>query len=634
MRKQRTVNMQRGSRYITAILLLLPVFFKGITHAQSPSVNGKVSSTYLPVHNATVTFVNAGDTTKKYIAVTDTGGKYQVTVLTNVRSVENLPKGFALMQNYPNPFLSSTTIGYELSTPSDVQVTIYDILGREVKRFTPGRQQPGVYALQWDAENDVNRRIATGIYFYRLQTKNGVEIRKMVFGMGERGASTSIRLRVPLTKQEDFATPTVVQSSLFTVKIENSDSTFPPITSTQYSNIEVRGDTTIDFTASTSTFSPVIVYADSVLQVIRGFGAANILPWRPDINAGDVATCFGSGPGQIGMTILRLRVPPSSGEFQQNVITAQRALSYGAMIMASPWSPPAAMKNNNNLVGGRLNDSSYGAYALHLKSFVDFMAANNVPLSGISVQNEPDISVTYESCDWTPQEILTFVRDNASVIGTKIIAPESFNFNHTISDPMLNDPLATANLDVVGGHIYGGGLGPYPLAVSKGKEIWMTEHLVLDTTWTDALSTGKEISDCMNAGMSAYIWWYIKRFYGPLGEDGLVTRRGYVMSQFARFVRPGFSRVGAMVIPKGGSAMIIVSAYKQHQQIVIVAINQNTTPVNQTFIVKDGNPISFARYVSTSSKNCIQESDVVVQTSYFTADLEPSSITTFVSHEF
>jgi glucuronoarabinoxylan endo-1,4-beta-xylanase len=132
----------------------------------------------------------------------------------------------------------------------------------------------------------------------------------------------------------------------------------------------------------------VIVYADSVLQVIRGFGAANILLWRPDISAGDVATCFGSRPRQIGMAILHLRVPPSSSEFQQNVITAQRALSYGAIIMASPWSPPAALKSNDSLVGGRLNDSSYVAYALHLKSFVDFMASYNVPLYGISVQNE------------------------------------------------------------------------------------------------------------------------------------------------------------------------------------------------------------------------------------------------------
>jgi glucuronoarabinoxylan endo-1,4-beta-xylanase len=360
--------------------------------------------------------------------VTDTLGNYQLTVLTDVGPVENLPKEFELQQNYPNPFLTSTTIGYQLSTPRDVQITIYDILGREVKRFAPGNQQPGLYSLQWAAESDVSRRVATGVYFYRLQTKNGAEVKKMMYGMGEHGPSRSSQTFFQPAKPGEPPVPAFLPSGVFTVRVQSSDGTFPPIASIQFGSFEIHSDTTIDFTARTVNFFPAVVYVDSVLQHIRGFGGANILPWRPDMTESDVATVFGAGSGQIGLSILRLRVPYSQSEFAQQVITAQRAMSYGAIVMASPWTPPAWMKSSSNIVGGRLNDTSYASYALHLKSFVDFMASNGVPLYGISVQNEPDISVTYESCDWNAQEMLTFVRDNVSVIGTRIIVPESFNF--------------------------------------------------------------------------------------------------------------------------------------------------------------------------------------------------------------
>ena len=385
----------------------------------------------------------------------------------------------------------------------------------------------------------------------------------------------------------------------------------------------------LNFTVSTPTFFPAVVYRDSVQQYIRGFGGANILPWRPDMTAADVDKCFGSGPGQIGMTILRLRVPNSSSEFAPQVATAQRAIANGAIVMASPWSPPAWMKSNNNIVGGYLNDTSYASFALHLKSFVDFMWSNGAPLYGISVQNEPDITVTYESCDWDSAQMRKFVRNNASVIGTRIIVPESFQFRRPISDAILNDSVAAGNVAIIGGHIYGGGLAPYPLAVSKGKELWMTEHLILDTMWTDALGTGKEINDCMNAGMSAYLWWYIKRFYGPLSESGNITKRGYVMSQFARFVRPGFTRVAATPITRYN---IDVSAYTRDSTIVIVALNRGANAVTQSFVLRNGNAGVFARYVTSATKNCMQESDVAVRTNSFIVTLDAQSISTFVSN--
>jgi glucuronoarabinoxylan endo-1,4-beta-xylanase len=366
----------------------------------------------------------------------------------------------------------------------------------------------------------------------------------------------------------------------------------------------------------------------STQQVIRGFGAANILPWRPDMTADEINTAFGTGTGQLGFSILRLRVPPDTSEFAIQVATAQKASSLGAMVFASPWTPPASMKTNTNTVGGALKTDSYAAFATYLKSFADYMSSNGVPLYAISVQNEPDVTVTYESCYWNASQMLAFVRDNAPSVGVRIIADEASGFNHTITDAILNDPIGAANLSIVGGHLYGATPQSYPLAKSKGKDVWMTEYLDLDTTWSHVLATGKQIHDCMNAGMNAYVWWYIVRFYGPILEDGSVSKRGYVMSQYARFIRPGYTRVDATANPQAG---VYVTAYTNGTKVVIVAVN-NGSSIQQPFSIQNGSVSTVTPYATSSSQNCTQGGNIAVSNGAFTATLDSSSITTFVSN--
>jgi glucuronoarabinoxylan endo-1,4-beta-xylanase len=380
---------------------------------------------------------------------------------------------------------------------------------------------------------------------------------------------------------------------------------------------------------SDGTTKTAVIELNSTQQVIRGFGAANIVPWRPDMTSDQAITAFGTGADQIGFSILRLRVPYDQSEFSLNVPTAQSATSMGVTLIASPWTPPPWMKTSNSIVGGRLYDTSYASYAAHLKSFADYMANNGAPLYAISVQNEPDVTVTYESCDWSASEMVKFAKENAPSVGLRIILPESATFDHSISDAVLNDPAAAANVSIIGGHIYGGGLASYPLAASKGKELWMTEYLDLDTSWTANIGTGKEINDCMNAGMNAYIWWYIVRFYGPIREDGSISKRGYVMSQYARFVRPGFFKINATANPQAG---VYVTAYKNGSKVVIVALNMSSSSISQTFTIQNGTVTTFTPYVTSSTKNCVQGSDIGVSSGGFVATLDPSSVATFVSN--
>ena len=77
---------------------------------------------------------------------------------------------------------------------------------------------------------------------------------------------------------------------------------------------------------------------------------------------------------------------------------------------------PATMKSNNSLIDGFLNPSDYAAYATYLNDFARYMADSGAPLYAMSVQNEPDIDVTYESCDWTPAQMLDFCQNYAQAI--------------------------------------------------------------------------------------------------------------------------------------------------------------------------------------------------------------------------
>ena len=629
--------------FTVAVILTLTTLVSFAAFAQTFVVRGTVTTSSGSARFASVTFVDKGDTTKKTSVLTDTAGRYSINLVTSATQIAAPPSEFKLEQNYPNPFTSSTAISYQINKQADVSVTVYDILGREIRRFTAGNQGAGTHGVFWDGKNSAGEPVSRGVYFYQLRVQNETQVKKMLYGFG--GNNTIIPSSGILAPQNAELVIGVHGSLLaggFTVRIANTDSTFPPVISQQFDNVTVQSNATLDFSVSTNgTFPDVTaanIYTDNPQQVIRGFGAANILQWRADMTTSQTQKAFGSGPGQIGFSILRLRVPfdTTVGSLSIQIPTAKLAESLGAIVFASPWTPPPAMKSNDTIVGGILNESSYPAYAAHLKRFADYMAANGAPLYAISLQNEPDATVTYESCSWNGTQFLNFMRNNAASIGTRVMMPESQNFVHGLSDPTLNDSAACANASIIAGHLYGGGLTSYPLATSKGKEFWMTEYLDLDTTWagtsgtvtTGVLSTGKQISDCMKVGMNAYVWWYLVRYYGPIDESGVVTKRGYVMSQFARFVRPGSVRLFST--DYGARSKVDVTAYRSGYNTVLVAVNRNSSATTQTFTLWNGTVGTFTPYVTSSSKNCEQQSGVSFKNGTFSYALEPLSVTTFV----
>ena len=99
--------------------------------------------------------------------------------------IASLPDNTQLLANYPNPSNPETWIPYQLASSSDVQITIYDTRGMLVRTLPLGYQSAGYYtgrsrAAYWDGRNGLGERVASGVYFYKLQTNDVSPIRKMV----------------------------------------------------------------------------------------------------------------------------------------------------------------------------------------------------------------------------------------------------------------------------------------------------------------------------------------------------------------------------------------------------------------------------------------------------------------------
>jgi len=303
----------------------------------------------------------------------------------------------------------------------------------------------------------------------------------------------------------------------------------------------------------------------------------------------------------------------------------------GAGVLATPWTPPAWLKDNNSLTNGSVLPAQYANFAAYLKKFADYMASNGAPLRAISIQNEPDFPATYESCLWNSNQFLNFFRTNAASIGsTPVMMPESLRYDFSYSDATLNDPIAVTNVDLVGGHLYGvTTIRDYTNAHNKGKPTWMTEYLLNDQTIESAVETAQQIHECLATGnMSAYIWWKcLGDSNGLVDASGVIQKRGYVMSQFSRFVRPGQYRIGTTNLGAG-----FVSAYKDTNsgRFAIVAINDNSISLHQTFTLTNFSPTSVTPWITSGSQSLAVQSPVVISNATFDYTLPPMSVTTFV----
>lgn len=392
----------------------------------------------------------------------------------------------------------------------------------------------------------------------------------------------------------------------------------------------------------------VVVNTGKEYQTIDGFGGMNHPEWMgSDLTDAQRQKAFGNGKDELGFTILRIFVNPDSNQWNKAVPTAKFASQHGVKVFASPWEPPSNLAESDSN-GGKLHlpKSNYTAYAQHLNNFGNYMKNQGVDLYAISVQNEPDFASEWTR--WSTDETTDFLANYADKItSTRVMSPESFQYAPETASwvkdggkkyytKILNNQKAFANCDLFGTHFYGTQRAwmDFPALESCGKPIWMTEVYVPNSssdadTWPEALDVAENIHNGMTVGnMSAYVWWYIRRSYGPMKENGNISKRGYMMAQYSKFVRPGDVRIDATEQP---TQNVFVSEYKNDaDQVTIVAVNKTTSEYNQSFSMGSGESISgVTRYRSSGSEN-LAKSEISFNGTGFAAQLPAQSVSTFV----
>ncbi len=378
-------------------------------------------------------------------------------------------------------------------------------------------------------------------------------------------------------------------------------------------------------------------------QTIQGFGGINHPEWIGDLTDEQVQKAFGNGEDELGFTILRVYVNDDSSQWSRSVNVAKKAQALGATVFATPWNPPASMRidGDGTLTGGlyQLDDSKYAEYAQHLNSYVKYMEGQGVDLYSISVQNEPDYAEGWTY--WSTDELTSFIAEYGDdvVEGTnaKLMSPESFQYKKDLYNSILNNSKASANIDLFGTHFYGTTRSNMDFSAleNSGKPIWMTEVYVPNSssdadTWPEALDVAENMHNGLVVGnMSAYVWWYIRRYYSPIKEDGTISKRGYMMAQYSKYVRPGDVRIAATEQPADN---VYVSAYKgSDNQVTIVAVNKGTEGYAQQFSVSsDAKITDIDRYRTTGTENLAETQNLEFTNNTFWAQLPAESVSTFV----
>ena len=141
-----------------------------------------------------------------------------------------------------------------------------------------------------------------------------------------------------------------------------------------------------------------------------------------------------------------------------------------------------------------------------------------------------------------------------------------------------------------------------------------------------ALDVATELHNAMvQAQFNLYTWWYIRRSYGPIKENGAVSKRGWCMAQFSKFIRPGYYRVDATASPTAG---VYLSAYKGTTDVVVVVVNTNTSTKSLTVTIDDSSIASYDRFTTSASKNLTKDGTVAVSNGSLALSLDASSVTT------
>ncbi len=371
-----------------------------------------------------------------------------------------------------------------------------------------------------------------------------------------------------------------------------------------------------------------ILVKDTRYQTITGFGAAccdgAMCPFGNDTQP--VSLLYGK-TSKIGLNIMRMEISPNyqgdvnNGwdtpyDWKGSLPSAKIVKARGGIVFGTPWSPPGDMKTNGTAQGGKsdsqgnqrgeLRQDCYEKFFPWLNTFLEYMRKNGVKVDAVSIQNEPDWWVDYSGCLYTPQQQLNLVKNYAHMLDrvkypyVRLISAEPLGFDPNYSNTLLSNAAAREQIDIIAGHLYGhpplvNMKNAATMAAKYKKEVWMTEHSVSDNiqgrlpSWHEQLLFAEELNECMMAGCTGYIYWYMRAHwafvgtgetkYGSENKKNTLLPRAYVMSHFAKHVT-GSTRISATAsgytTPKTEDAFE-TTAYIKGDSLIVMAIDTTKT---------------------------------------------------------
>jgi len=146
----------------------------------SPGDSQMVQVVFTPIESITYTgnlFVISNDSEMDTLIVPVSGVGI---MLARIELDAQLPHILVLYPNYPNPFNPVTTLRYDLPENAMINITIYDMLGRQVKTLINQTQDAGYRSVIWDATNDYGKPVSAGLYLYQIQAGEYIQTKKMV----------------------------------------------------------------------------------------------------------------------------------------------------------------------------------------------------------------------------------------------------------------------------------------------------------------------------------------------------------------------------------------------------------------------------------------------------------------------
>lgn len=443
--------------------------------------------------------------------------------------------------------------------------------------------------------------------------------------------------------------------------------------------------TIVALVAATAARAGVITVTvnDTRYQTVTGFGAAccdgAMCPFGTDTQP--VRLLYGK-ESKIGLNIMRMEISPnfigdvivpewgnwdSPYDWNGSLPSAKIVKQRGGIVFGTPWSPPGDYKTNGTAQGGNADDQGnqrgelrkdcYEKFFPWLNTFLEWMKKKGVAVDAVSIQNEPDWWVSYSGCLYTPQQQLDLVKNYAHLLdrdtykGVRLISAEPLGFDPKYSDPLMNDATARNQIDIIAGHLYGhpplGNMKKAAVLASKyGKEVWMTEHSVTDNidrlpNWHEQLIFAEELNECMLAGCTGYIYWYMRAHwafvgtgeakYNPGNTKNKLLPRAYVMSHFSKHVT-GSTRLGTKAsVSTGTNSAFETSAYIKGDSLIVMAIdttkNALDLKLNLPYKVKSGTHL-----LSTSNESLCQEQpiDISEPTNELTVPLPARSLNTYI----